>query len=130
LARSRSSRLAIVLTAFALAFVSITPAVFAQAQTLTPEEQAARARAIAQARANGRQLTVYDREGKVLQVVGERDLYNQPSLSPDGSRIVVIKTDPERETAEAWVMDVATGKGAQIYSGCPKLFSRTPARTP
>ena len=123
-------RVVVIATVVALSTVLLVPAVFAQAQTLTPDEQAARTRAIAQARANGRLLTVFDRDGKVLNTVGERDLYNQPSLSPDGNRIVVIKQDPEKETAEVWVMDVATGKGIQITSSQPREPTQAPVWSP
>src|SRR5687767_2530264 len=101
-------RIALSITAIAMATVLFVPVVFAQAQNLTPEEQAARTRAIAQARTNGNQLTVFDREGKVLHTVGQRDLYQQPSLSPDGNRIVVIRQDPEKETSDVWVIEAAT----------------------
>src|SRR5262245_62800651 len=71
--------------AVALSTAVFVPTVFAQAQNLTPEEQAARTRAIAQARANGPQLTVFDREGNAIKLIGERHLY-QPSLFPDQER--------------------------------------------
>ena len=35
-----------------------------------------------------RQLTVYDRAGKVVSKVGEPGFYNQPNISPDGTRAV------------------------------------------
>src|SRR5262245_33754534 len=116
----------------ALSAALFVPTVFSQgaAQNLTPEEQAARARAISQARANGPQLTVFDRDGKVLNVVGQRDLYNQPSLSPDGTRIVVIRQDPERETTDVWVLDVATGKGTQVTSSKPREPATAPVWSP
>ena len=50
-----------------------------------------------QAQANGqargapfpRQLTVYDRAGKVLRTLGEPGDYYQPALSPAGTRLAV-----------------------------------------
>src|SRR5262245_4814923 len=125
-------RIAIISTAVTLSAALFVPTVFSQgaAQNLTPEEQAARARAIAQARTNGPQLTVFDRDGKVLSVVGERDLYNQPSLSPDGTRIVVIRQDPERETTDVWVIDVATGKRTQVTSSQPREPATAPVWSP
>jgi Tol biopolymer transport system component len=100
--------------------------VFAQ----LPTDPVERARLIAQAREQGRQLTVYDREGKILKLVGDRDLYNQPSLSPDTNRIVVIKQDLEKETSEVWVIDVATGKGVQITTSQPREFTSAPVWSP
>jgi Tol biopolymer transport system component len=125
-------RIAFAAAVVALAATLLTPAVFAQGAltNLTPEEQAARARAIAQARTTSNQLTVFDREGKVLHTVGQRDFYQQPSLSPDGNRIVVIKQDPEKETSDVWVLDVATSKGVQITSSQPREFISAPVWAP
>ena len=76
---------------------------FAQGQPSAEErakiEAEARAQAIARnARENARQLTLFDRQGKVVAKVGERALYNQPVLSPDVTRVAVIKSDPVKET--------------------------------
>jgi Tol biopolymer transport system component len=125
-------RIAFIASLVALATALAVPTVFAQGAltNLTPEQQAARSRAIAQARTTANQLTVFDREGKVLYTVGQRDFYQQPSLSPDGNRIVVIKQDPEKETADAWVIDVATSKGIQITSSQPREFVSAPVWSP
>jgi Tol biopolymer transport system component len=61
-----------------------------------------------------RQLTVYDRSGKVLSKVGEPGLYTQPNLSPDGSRAVVMRNDPRTGNQDIWTIDLASGKGTQI----------------
>ena len=116
----------------AVATALLAPTVLAQGAltNLTPEERAARSRAIAQARTTSNQLTVFDREGKVLQTVGQKDFYQQPSLSPDGNRIVVIKQDPDNETADAWVIDVATSKGIQITTSQPREFVSAPVWSP
>jgi Tol biopolymer transport system component len=124
------NRIAMIAAAGVLSVLVLAPAVFAQAQNLTPEERAAQARAIAQARANGNQLTVFDRDGKVLHTVGQRDLYQQPSLSPDGNRIVVIRPDPEKETSDVWVLEVATGKSVQITSSQAREFISAPVWAP
>src|SRR5688572_7654677 len=71
---------------------------------------AQRARGIALARENNAQiLSLYDRQGKVVDIVEERDFYNQPTISPDKTRVAVIKSHPETETQDVWVMDLATG---------------------
>ncbi len=76
---------------------------------------AQRARGIALARENNAQvLHLYDRQGKVVATINERDFYNQPTISPDKTRIAVIKNHPETETQDVWVIDVATGKGTRI----------------
>jgi Tol biopolymer transport system component len=61
-----------------------------------------------------RQLTMYDRAGKVLSKVGDPGFYNQPNLSPDGTRTVVMRNDPRTGNVDIWTMDLATGKGTQI----------------
>src|SRR4249920_2181350 len=74
-----------------------------------PKDPAERAKAIAQIMAaNARQLTLFDRAGKEVSVVGPKDLYNQPVLSPDTRRLAVIKTDLEKEAQDLWILDVAT----------------------
>src|SRR5262245_42267245 len=80
-----------------------------------PTDPAERAKVISQIfEANAQQLTLFDREGKQISVVGSRDLYNQPVFSPDAKRVAVIKPNIDKETNDLWVMDVATGKGVQI----------------
>ena len=43
-------------------------------------------------------------------------MYSQAALSPDGTRVAVIKTDLETLDADVWVFDIATGKGTPITS--------------
>src|SRR5437870_2782146 len=60
---------------------------------------AAKAKAIARAiEENARELTLFDRTGKVIKTFGDRALYNQPSISPDLKRVAVIRQDPQNET--------------------------------
>ena len=61
------------------------------------------------------QITLFDREGKVSGTLGEPGNYSQPAFSPDGNRVAVIRTDPDRK-ANIVVFDIATGKAAQITS--------------
>jgi Tol biopolymer transport system component len=61
-----------------------------------------------------RQLTVYDRAGKVLSKVGEPGLYNQANLSPDGTRAVVMRNDPRTGNQDIWTIDLASGQGTSI----------------
>ncbi|PWT99153.1 MAG: hypothetical protein C5B51_27800, partial [Terriglobia bacterium] len=66
-----------------------------------------------------RQLTVFDRQGKVVKAVGEPGQYVQPHLSPDGSRVAVMRTDPETSNVDIWTYDVATGKGYAVTNDTP-----------
>jgi Tol biopolymer transport system component len=61
-----------------------------------------------------RQLTVYDRAGKVVSKVGEPGFYNQPNMSPDATRAVVMRVDPRTGNNDIWTMDLASGKGTPI----------------
>jgi len=96
-----------------------------------PRDPAERARVIAQVlEANARQLTLFDRRGQAVGVVGPRDLFNQPVLSPDSKRIAVIKPDLDKETNDLWVIDVATARGTQITSSKAREGANSPAWSP
>src|SRR5829696_5072649 len=126
---NNSYRTAIVTTAAGALAVSLLAPAPAAAQL--PTDPAERAKVIAQIMAaNSRQLTLFDREGKEVSVVGPKDLYNQPVLSPDARRIAVIKADIDKETNDLWVFDVATGKGVQITSSQRRESATSPAWSP
>lgn len=121
-------RIAITAAAGALAALLLGP-VPAEAQL--PRDPVERAKVIAQIlAANSRQLTLFDRQGNEVSVIGPRDLYNQPVLSPDSKRLAVIKTDLEKEANDLWVMDVATGKGVQITFSQSREQATSPAWSP
>jgi eukaryotic-like serine/threonine-protein kinase len=80
--------------------------------------------------ANARQLTLFDRDGKAVGQIGTRDLYNQVVLSPDRTRVAVIKPDLEKETNDLWIMDVATAEAAQITSNQPREGAQAPVWSP
>ena len=113
---------AIVVTATVVCALLMTPVpVVSQPPTSasTDDEAARAARAERIARrfeANARVLTVFDRQGHVVTTIGERGMYRDPAFSPDGSRLAVAKGDPERETGDLWVIDIATGSGTPITS--------------
>jgi len=60
------------------------------------------------------QITVFDRQGKVLSKVGEPALYRNPALSPDGTRVAVRRNDPRTGNLDIWTFDVASGKGTPV----------------
>jgi hypothetical protein len=102
----------------------------AHAQGL-PRDPAERAKAIAQIlEANARQLTLFDRQGQSVGVVGPRDLFQQPVLSPDGKRVAVIKADLDKETNDLWVIDVASARGTQITTSKMREGVNAPAWSP
>jgi hypothetical protein len=59
-------------------------------------------------------ITLIDRQGKTVSTVGEQGSYSQAALSPDGTRIAVIRNDQGK--THVWVLDVASGKATQITS--------------
>lgn len=61
-----------------------------------------------------RQLTIFDRQGKVVKTVGEPGLYLQPHLSADASKVAVMRTDPETANQDIWTYEVATGAGHAV----------------
>jgi Tol biopolymer transport system component len=66
-----------------------------------------------------RQLTIFDRQGKVVKTVGEPGLYVQPHLSPDGTRVAVMRNDLKTGNQDIWTFDVATGKGYAVTDDVP-----------
>jgi Tol biopolymer transport system component len=102
-----------------------------QAAAQLPKDPEERAKVIAQImQANSRQLTLFDREGKEMVVVGGKDLYQQPVFSPDAKRLAVIKTDLEKEGTDIWVVDVATGKQIKVSNGGERETAQSPAWSP
>src|SRR5262245_64121953 len=96
-----------------------------------PRDPVERARIISQImETQSRQLTLFDRQGQLIGVVGPRDLYNQPVFSPDAKRMAVIKPDLDKETNDLWVVGVATAKAVQITSSQPREGASSPAWSP
>jgi Tol biopolymer transport system component len=60
------------------------------------------------------QLTIFDRTGSVLQKIGEPGLYSQPSFSPDGTRLLVVKNDIQNAQADYWTIEIASGKSTRL----------------
>src|SRR5215510_1738434 len=101
-----------------------------QAQPL-PKDPAERAGIVSQiVQLNARQLTVFDRTGKVVRTVGVRGMYSDPALSPDGTRIAAIKADIDKEVDDVWIVDVAGGPAVQITANQSRDRSRSPVWSP
>ena len=96
-----------------------------------PRDPAERARIIAQIlETQARQLTIFDRRGNSVGVVGPRDLYNQPVFSPDATRMAVIKPDLEKETNDLWIIDVASARRTQMTTSESREGVNSPAWSP
>jgi Tol biopolymer transport system component len=66
-----------------------------------------------------RQLTMFDRQGKVVSKIGEPGLYVQPGVSPDGKSVVVMRNDLKTGNLDIWTYDIATSKGTAITNDVP-----------
>jgi hypothetical protein len=66
--------------------------------------------------AKPQQISLFDRQGKIVSKLGDPALYSQPALSPDGKRVAVIKTDRDSGDSDVWVIDTTTGKPTRITS--------------
>jgi serine/threonine protein kinase len=53
-----------------------------------------------------RQLTWVDREGKVLERLGEPGFTTEPVLSPDGTRALSTSLDPASDNFDLWLFDL------------------------
>src|SRR5215831_17687695 len=92
---------------------------------------AAKAKNIARTLAeNSRQLTIFDRQGKVIKTIGDPAIYSQPSISPDLKHVAVIRPDLESETADVWVFDIESGKGTKITKSKAREAARSPVWGP
>lgn len=61
-------------------------------------------------------LTWFDRQGKAVSTVGESGLYRTLTISPDGQRIAVERTDPKTQNRDIWLIEVATGAMTRFTS--------------
>ena len=60
------------------------------------------------------QISIFNREGKVMKKVGEPALYSIPAFSPDGNRLLVMKKDLDTDQEDLWVLDINTAKATRI----------------
>jgi Tol biopolymer transport system component len=60
------------------------------------------------------QITIFDREGKIVSKVGEPGLWGGPAFSPDGTKLVVTKNDLTAGLNLIWTVDIATGKAVAV----------------
>ena len=76
------------------AAIAVLLASAAQVLAQLPKDPEERAKVIAQVmQANSRQITLFDREGKELNAVGAKDLYQQPVFAPDSKSFKIVKME-------------------------------------
>src|SRR5688572_11645944 len=127
-------RKAIVIAVVALCLVQLP--IRASGQELSAE---AKDKAAAEARAkrnaqtfenNASTIVFYDRSGKRTGTIGERALYNATVISPDGSRVAVVKGDLPNESADLFVLDVSSGTSVRITTSARTEFVLSPVWSP
>jgi TolB protein len=122
------NRTSLVASVAALAATLLAPAV---AHAQLPRDPAERARLIAQIlETQARQLTVFDRQGRNIGVVGPRDLYNQPVFSPDATKMAVIRPDLDKENNDLWIIDVASARRTQLTTSETREGANSPTWSP
>jgi eukaryotic-like serine/threonine-protein kinase len=55
------------------------------------------------------QLTWFDRQGKVLGVMGDLGVYRSLALSPDGKNVAFERNDPQTQNRDIWLYEIARG---------------------
>jgi Tol biopolymer transport system component len=99
----------------------------------------AKDKAVAEARAkrnalnfenNATTMVFYDRTGKRTGTLGERALYDETVISPDRSRVAVVKEDLANESADLYVLDVATGASTRLSTSARTEFVMAPVWSP
>ena len=85
--------------------------VFAGAQQPAPQAGKAPPKGAVQGR-----LTWFDRQGKVLGTIGEPGVYRTLTISPDGKRVAVERTDSQTQNRDIWLLDAASGAATRFTS--------------
>ena len=99
---------------------------------LSEKDKAFKAKQIAkQFENNATVMTLRDRTGKqVGAAFGDRALYGETVLSPDLTRVATVKNDPENETADLYVLDIASGKSIRLTTSKKTEFVQSPIWSP
>jgi serine/threonine protein kinase len=63
------------------------------------------------------QLVWFDRAGKRLGTAGESARHGGIELSPDGSRVVLMRLDADGRPANLWLLDVSRGTTSRLTAG-------------
>ena len=126
-ARDRSMMVAEVSTANAFSFTK--PKVLFRQQSAVPERMAYVSadgeRFLSLPPPRGpqlQQLTIFDRQGQIVQKVGQPGLYSQPSFSPDAQRLLVTQNDRQTGQSDLWTIELASGKTTRLTNDTlPKI---------
>src|SRR3954452_8308799 len=129
-----SSRIAILFVTASVCFAQPKSSVAGQelsAEANSKEQTEARAKRNAQTfENNATTLVYYDRYGKRTGQIGERALYGNVLLSPDGKLVAVVKRDLDNENTDLFVLDAATGASTRITKSARTDFVFWPVWSP
>jgi eukaryotic-like serine/threonine-protein kinase len=64
----------------------------------------------------GSQLTWFDRQGKVMGTVGDIDMMERPSISPDGRTVAIDRRDLQAGRYDIWLHDLVRGTASRLTS--------------
>ena len=128
-------------TRAATAFAAVALGIVCLPARMSGQELSAEAkdRAAAEARAKRNALTFdnsattivfYDRSAKRTGTLGERAMYEETVMSPDRSRVAVVKDDLANESADLYVLDVATGASTRLTTSARTEFVMAPVWSP
>lgn len=79
---------------------------------------------------NATTIVFYDRSGKRTGTLGERAMYEETVMSPDRSRVAIVKDDLANESADLYVLDVATGASTRLTTSARTEFVMAPVWSP
>src|SRR5436309_6622728 len=131
---NNANRLATAFAAASLCFAALAARASAQelsaeAKTKAAEEARAKRNALAFEN-NATTMVFYDRSGKRTGSLGERALYGETVLSPDRSRVAVVTADLANESADLFVLDIATGAKTRLTTSPRTEFVMAPVWSP
>jgi Tol biopolymer transport system component len=122
---------------FALLAVCLALPIRSAGQELSKEaadKAAAEARAKRNAQTfenNASVIVFYDRKGqRIGGPIGERAMYQGAVISPDGSRVAVVKADLPNESADVFVLDIKSGASTRITTSARTEFVQAPIWSP
>jgi eukaryotic-like serine/threonine-protein kinase len=61
-------------------------------------------------------LTWFDRQGKAVGTIGDPGVYRTLTISPDGKRVAVERTDSQTQNRDIWLLDSASGATTRFTS--------------
>jgi Tol biopolymer transport system component len=59
-------------------------------------------------------LTWFDRQGNKVGALGEPGVYRTLTVSPDGKRVAVERSDPQTQNRDIWLLDAAGGPATRF----------------